>query len=106
MRFICAMLVLCGLFLPANAQTKQEPPAVPVGVVTAERKPVNKALDFVGRVEGINRSEVKARVPGYLEGIHEASDKGGSPLYSIERTVRGRGGTSRRRIGAARLPRS
>jgi membrane fusion protein, multidrug efflux system len=88
MRFICAMLALCGLYLPANAQTKQEPPAVPVGVVTAERKPVTKALDFVGRVDAVNRVEVRARVTGYLEGVlFKEGDliKEGTSLYSIEK---------------------
>jgi multidrug efflux pump subunit AcrA (membrane-fusion protein) len=69
MRITCAALVACGLYTPALAQTKQEPPAVPVGVVTAEKKPVPKALDFVGRVEAVNRVEVRARVTGYLEGV-------------------------------------
>jgi membrane fusion protein (multidrug efflux system) len=89
MRIItCAALVACGLYAPALAQTKQEPPAVPVGVVTAEKKPVTKALDFVGRVEAVNRVEVKARVTGYLEDVlFKEGDlvKEGAPLYSIEK---------------------
>ncbi len=63
----CAILAVAGLSVPAIAQTNQPPPAVPVGVVTAERKPVAKGLDFVGRVDAINRVEVRARVTGYLE---------------------------------------
>jgi membrane fusion protein (multidrug efflux system) len=84
----CAVLVVCGLYAPADAQTNQPPPAVPVGVVTAERKPVTKALDFVGRVEAVNRVEVRARVTGYLEGVQfKEGDliKEGAPLYSIEK---------------------
>jgi membrane fusion protein (multidrug efflux system) len=89
MRIItCAILVVCGLCVPASAQTKQEQPAVPVGVVTAEKKPVTKALDFVGRVEAINRVEIRARVTGYLENVlFKEGDlvKEGAPLYTIEK---------------------
>src|ERR1700724_1805166 len=84
----CAALVVCGLCAPAGAQTKQEPPAVPVGVVTAERKPVTKSLDFVGRVEAVNRVEVRARVTGYLQDVlFKEGDlvKEGAPLYTIEK---------------------
>ena len=84
---ICAALALCGLALPALAQ---QPGAttVPVGVVVAERKPIAKTADFVGRVEAINRVEVKARVTGYLEAVDfkEGDNvKEGAPLYKIER---------------------
>lgn len=84
----CTVLILCGFCLPAGAQTKQEPPAVPVGVVTAEKKPVTQALDFVGRVQAVNRVEIRARVTGYLEDVRfKEGDliKEGAPLYSIEK---------------------
>lgn len=84
----CTVLIVCGLCLPAGAQTKQEPPAVPVGVVTAEKKPVTQALDFVGRVQAVNRVEIRARVTGYLEDVRfKEGDliKEGAPLYSIEK---------------------
>jgi membrane fusion protein, multidrug efflux system len=84
----CAVFVVAGLSVPAGAQTSQPPPAVPVGVVAAERKPVTKALDFVGRVEAVDRVEVRARVTGYLEGVlFKEGDliKEGAPLYSIEK---------------------
>ena len=85
---VCVFLVVCGLYTATNANAAQEPPAVPVGVVTAERKPVTKALDFVGRVDAVNRVEVRARVTGYLEEIlFKEGDliKEGAPLYSIEK---------------------
>lgn len=89
MRIItCAAMIMCGLHIPANAQTKQETPAVPVGVVAAEKKPVTQAFDFVGRVQAVNRVEVRARVTGYLEGVlFKEGDliKEGAPLYSIEK---------------------
>jgi membrane fusion protein (multidrug efflux system) len=82
-----AILALCGAASLAYAQSNQAPTAVPVGVVTAERKPVTKSLDFVGRVEAIQRVEVKARVTGYLEKINfKEGDqiKEGASLYNIE----------------------
>jgi membrane fusion protein (multidrug efflux system) len=83
-----AVLIVCGLYVAASAQTSQPPPAVPVGVVTAEKKPVAKSLDFVGRVQAINRVEVRARITGYLEDVlFKEGDliKEGAPLYKIEK---------------------
>jgi membrane fusion protein (multidrug efflux system) len=83
-----AVLVVCGLNAPASAQTKQETPAIPVGVVAAEKKPVTKAFDFVGRVQAVNRVEVRARVTGYLEDVlFREGDliQEGAPLYRIEK---------------------
>jgi membrane fusion protein, multidrug efflux system len=87
-KIACLLLALWGISSPANAQSAQEPAAVPVGVVTAERKPVTKTLDFVGRVEAVQRVEVKARITGYLENVaFKEGDliKEGAPLYSIEK---------------------
>lgn len=73
--------------LPAQAQFgPQGPPAV--GVVTAERRPVTESTDFVGRIEAVNRVEIRARVTGFLEArlfregqeVHE-----GQVLFRIER---------------------
>jgi membrane fusion protein, multidrug efflux system len=79
-------LVMGGLVLPANAQ-QQQPAAVPVGVVKVERKPIAGTLDFVGRVDAVNRVEIKARVTGFLEQVlFKEGDavKEGAPLYRIE----------------------
>ncbi len=84
----CMLLALWGISSPANAQPAQGPAAVPVGVVTAERKPVSKTQDFVGRVEAVQRVEVKARITGYLEDVlFKEGDllKEGAPLYGIEK---------------------
>jgi len=40
---------------------------VPVGTVVATRQPVNQATEFVGRVEAIDRVDVRARVTGFLQ---------------------------------------
>jgi membrane fusion protein, multidrug efflux system len=84
---IGAALALCGLTLPAFSQ-QPAPTTVPVGIVVAERKPIAKTADFVGRVEAINRVEVRARVTGYLESVDfkegdEVTE--GAELYQIEK---------------------
>ena len=83
---IGAIVVVCGFGLPAHAQ-QGAPTAVPVGTVAAERKSIAQSLDFVGRVEAVNRVEIKARVTGYLEAVlFKEGDpiKEGDALYRIE----------------------
>jgi membrane fusion protein (multidrug efflux system) len=86
---ILTALVLCGLSFPAQAQ-QQEQAALPVGIVPARLAPIAKTAEFVGRVEAINRVEVKARVTGYLEAVlFKEGDmvKQGAPLYRIEKDL-------------------
>ena len=83
----CTVFLLCGLVAPADAQQTQ-PAAVPVGVVKAERRPIEKTLDFVGRIEAVNRVEIRARVQGFLEAmLFKEGDpiKENDPLYRIEK---------------------
>ena len=83
---ICALLTTGAFVSSSRAQQTSAP--VPVGVVKAERKPVTPSLDFVGRVEAINRVEIKARVTGFLEAVlFKEGDpiKEGDPLYRIEK---------------------
>ncbi len=83
---ICSLLMAAALVMPSHAQ--QTPTAVPVGVVKAERKSVTPSLDFVGRVEAINRVEIKARVTGFLEAVlfkEGEAVKEGNALYRIEK---------------------
>ncbi|HEY7647354.1 MAG TPA: efflux RND transporter periplasmic adaptor subunit [Hyphomicrobiales bacterium] len=66
------------------------PAAVPVGTVKAERKAISKSLEFVGRVEAVNRVEIKARVKGFLEEVlFKEGDliREGAPLYRIEKAL-------------------
>ena len=63
-----AFVLICALAPPAYAQ-QGAPSTIPVGTVMAKRQPISKALDFVGRVEAINRVEIRARVKGYLEAV-------------------------------------
>jgi membrane fusion protein (multidrug efflux system) len=86
-RALCATLLVFGVGLPAHAQQGQ-PATVPVGTVNAERKPITRSQDFVGRVEAVNRVQIHARVTGYLEAVlFKEGDliKEGTPLYRIEK---------------------
>jgi membrane fusion protein (multidrug efflux system) len=83
-----ALGIVCAAPLSAHGQQAAAPPAVAVGTVIAERKPITRSLDFVGRVEAINRVQIKARVTGFLEEIlFKEGDaiKEGAPLYRIEK---------------------
>src|SRR5262245_21389792 len=82
-----AFFLLVTISLPAHGQ-QPAPATVPVGTVVAEKKAITPALEFVGRVEAINRVEVRARVTGYLEEVvFKEGDavKVGAPLYRIEK---------------------
>ena len=82
-----ATLALSAFTLPAHSQQKQ-PADISVGVVSAERKPISKAQDFVGRVDAVDRVEIRARVTGFLDEIEfKEGDtvKEGDPLYRIEK---------------------
>src|SRR5262245_19894740 len=84
---ICGVVLMIGLSAPVVAQQGQ-PTTVPVGTVMAERKAVAKTADFVGRVEAINRVDVRARVTGFLESVlFKEGDliAEGAPLYRIEK---------------------
>src|SRR3974377_165979 len=79
--------LLLLLALPAYGQQKA-PEAVSVGTVIVERKPIEKSLDFVGRVEATDHVEIKARVTGYLEAVlfkEGAEVKEGQLLYTLEK---------------------
>jgi membrane fusion protein, multidrug efflux system len=84
---IWASALLCALVVPARSQ-QGAPATVPVTTVIAEKQPISKALDFVGRIEAINRVDIRARVKGYLEAVlFKEGDlvKEGDPLYRIEK---------------------
>jgi len=77
------------LFGAATARAQfgpQGPPAV--GVVTADRRPVTESTEFVGRIEAVNRVEIRARVTGFLQErlFTEGQEvKAGDVLFRIER---------------------
>src|SRR5581483_2323394 len=66
----------------------QQPTAPVVNVVTAEKRPVTESSRFVGRIEAIERVDVRARVTGYLDRVLFKDGevvKTGAPLYLIEK---------------------
>ena len=82
---ISAATVLCIVVGSAQGWA-QQPTAVPVGTVAAEQRPITKASDFVGRVEALERVEIRARVTGFLQDVlfKEGVVKEGDVLYRIE----------------------
>ena len=80
-------IFLCALALPAYPQ-QSAPTAIPVNTVAAQQQPIAQTLDFVGRVEAINRVDIRARVKGYLDAVlFKQGDlvKEGATLYRIEK---------------------
>ncbi len=74
------------LSAPSSAQ-QAVPQAAPVTTVIAQARPVSKTKDFVGRIDAVERVDVRARVTGYLEAILFKEGefvKEGQPLYRIE----------------------
>ena len=63
-----AALLIFGLGAGALAQ-QPAPTAVPVGTVIAEKRAITQTADFVGRIEAVNRVDIRARVTGYLEEV-------------------------------------
>jgi membrane fusion protein (multidrug efflux system) len=81
--------VICASIASSSAQ-QQAPAAVPVGAVKAERKPIAKTKNYVGRVEAINKVEVHARITGYLQDVRFKEGefvKEGQHLYHIEKDL-------------------
>ncbi|PPQ35016.1 efflux RND transporter periplasmic adaptor subunit [Rhodopila globiformis] len=83
--FTLIAAVLCPLaILPARAQ---QPAAVPVEIIVARQQPVTQAAEFVGRIEAVERVEIRARVTGFLQKIDFKEGelvKQGDVLYQIE----------------------
>lgn len=72
----------------ATAIAQQPPQAVPVNVVTAEKRAVSEAGHFVGRIEAIEHVDIRARVTGFLDAVlfkDGARVKKDTPLYRIEK---------------------
>ena len=87
---LLASLTLLGPSQAALAQPAQpaQPTAIPVSTTPAQKRPIERTADFVGRIEAVNRVDVRARVTGFLEEVlfrDGESVKEGSPLFRIER---------------------
>jgi membrane fusion protein, multidrug efflux system len=82
-------LIIAAAGVPASAQ-QPAPHAVPVTTAIAEARPLSETKDFAGRIEAIERVDIRARVTGYLEAIlFKEGDfvKEGQPLYRIEQDL-------------------
>ena len=76
------------LILSTASVGAQQPQAVPVGTIYAERQPIAQTRAFVGRIEATDRVEIRARVKGYLDAVLFKEGeivKKGDPLYRIEK---------------------
>ena len=63
-----SLFLLMGMLAaPAMAQMGPGGPPPAVGVVEARRQPVTESSEFIGRVEAIDRVELRARITGFLE---------------------------------------
>jgi membrane fusion protein, multidrug efflux system len=71
----------------APAMAQPAPQAIPVTTIAAALQPVTPSLDFVGRVEAIERVEIRARITGFLDAVlftEGETVKEGAKLYQIE----------------------
>jgi membrane fusion protein, multidrug efflux system len=93
MRRVIRLAVLASALFTALPTPAQEAPGagrdgtVPVGTIVALRRPVTEAKDFVGRIEAINRVDIRARVTSFLDDVlFREGDviKTGAALYRIE----------------------
>lgn len=87
------LLTVVGTLLALPGCKESAPPqqqsAAPPAVIVArvERQPISQAVEFIGRVEAIDKVEVRARVTGFLYARHfnEGDNvKAGELLFTIE----------------------
>jgi len=91
-RGAATLLFILGVALVAGSAPAQQaaPQTVPVGTVTVEKQPISTSMDFVGRIEGVERVDIRARVTGFLESVQfKEGDtvQAGAPLYRIEQSL-------------------
>ena len=90
MRLLVAsvFLAVASMAGPTRAQMGPGGPPPAVGVVEAQRQPVTESTEFIGRIEAINRVELRARITGFLEErlFREGTEvEEGKLLFRIER---------------------
>jgi membrane fusion protein (multidrug efflux system) len=83
------LLSFCFVLGITEALAQAAPPPPPaVGVIKAEKKPITQTNEFIGRVQGMNRVDIVARVTAFLEQVAFADGqevKKGDILYRLER---------------------
>src|ERR1700730_425318 len=85
--FVIAGAISIGVTAASRAQPAASgPPAV--GIVEATKRPITETSEFLGRIQGVNRVNVVARVTAFLEKrlFNEGDEiKKGDELYHLER---------------------
>ena len=74
MRLLILTAVVLFQFVANPAAQAQQPAALSVGTVPAERRPVTRASEFVGRVEAVERVDIHARVIGFLKQLEPVEE--------------------------------
>ena len=69
MRLLISIGAMLCIIVAASQGWAQQPAAIPVGTLAAELRPITKSTEFVGRVEAMERVEIRARVTGFLQDI-------------------------------------
>ena len=83
-QYLCVYAVLIGTCTMAWAQS---PAPARVGTVLAEQRAITQSQEFVGRIEAIERVDMRARVTGFLEAVlFKEGDtvEEGAKLFRIE----------------------
>ena len=86
MRTLGFIVASLALGVPATIFAQQATPTV--SVITAEKRPITESVRFVGRIQAIDRVDVRARVIGFLEEVlfqDGQQVKTGDALYRIEK---------------------
>ncbi len=84
---LCVAALLCLTAVAPQGRAQQQT-AIPVGTVAAELRPITQAVEYVGRIEAVERVDIRARVTGFLQDVlFKEGDvvKQGDVLYRIER---------------------
>ena len=91
MRFKIAGLIICSSLLvlacSEDKMSKTPPPPAEVSVIETKAEDIPIYLEFVGQTFGLKDIAIRARVEGFLEGMHfqEGSEvKKGDLLYTLE----------------------
>jgi membrane fusion protein, multidrug efflux system len=86
--YLSSSLVFLTLIATGVHAQQATPAPIAVGTVAAERKPIERGGVLVGRIEAVQRVEIRARVTGFLEEVLFKEGelvKEGAPLYRIEK---------------------
>ena len=85
---LALLLLWCGFGPPAAAQAPTGAPPTAVVVSEAEKRPLTRSFPFVGRVQALDKVELRARVQGFLQQrvfTEGAQVREGDLLFVIEK---------------------